>query len=87
MTKIAIFDRNVGIFQWLSSQETPIAALIEFDNDVGIYPDKSGDEITETDLADWHFYEITDIMADKLDDWAAKGSPASEFPLEGQATL
>ena len=75
--KTLIFDRNVGFLQHVSSKSNLMEALEEFDATVGIDPDNKG-----LDTHDWYFRRVDDAMADKIMDWSARGSPASEFPRE-----
>ncbi len=74
--KTLIFDRNVGMLQHVSDLEDEMAALAEFDAQVGIDPHGTG---LNTD--EWKFYRVSDAMADKVCDWQARGAPAAEFPL------
>ena len=76
----AIFDRYVGLLQFLCTAENERDALGKFHADVGIDPQGEGlDAIF--DRGDWDIREVTAEQVAALEAWAGAGSPADSFPL------
>lgn len=71
MTTFAIFDTNAGLLQWLGEAESSTAAILAFNDKVGLIEEANDDlNVAAVDAE----------QAAALSRWQESGAPADEYP-------
>ena len=78
--KIAIFDTNAGLLQWIGQAESHDAAIRQCDKDTGGLPESAYPEQIDTAGDSLRIMDVTEEQAAALEAWSGGGSLASHYP-------